>query len=627
MVPSLGGLATLRTQRRTIMSKCCDTKVVETCVDIQLCSRGKGCTTIVFLKREGLTATLPEHPEKGEQFVIVAEGGNGLINGGKNPLECANADNSLFLELGTAKELLFSTAKRWIQTSETSHCLDSAFLTQNEWHINPVTGNDTNTGKTAATALKTYAQWQLRVGTWTILSPTGGKVTIFIDNDLPVDDPITLRNFLGQNLDFATEVSIIGKRKVLANGKVGAVTQVNRTTNTVFSFTNSNSVGTDWWAQWLGKAVLITSGAATGVRSYVAFNFSSKRAGFRAPWVLDASDPGEPGTFGPSPVNGNTFQIIDYTKATRGPIVFGTSSNGAAIVRISQLHFDNQTPGSDAMPRGVTSNCIAAFQDCISDSAMNAQFIGGSAFAAQLSLNNCCLRGGGGFATGFYNDFFNTWLPLPEDAGGPGYPGGPRIENDAVYRVQGDSIYVGDQANGVFCDMQVGGVLQAGPISFWNTLHGAFSAGLIGPGKLTFGSGDFVLGEDGYVPIWGKGNIDKLTFTAPQGSVLISQFVGGGGTPVLPTIEYDTGTGGTVAYLSNQKDADTAHAWDPDTASFTPKTPVTWANFLVGINSPSHVGAGFLVSVQTFGPFSLYYANATNPGVGSVIDFESFTGP
>ena len=56
-------------------------------------------------------------------------------------------------------------------------------LQQNVWHINAISGNDNNDGKTSLTALKSFAEWSVRIGNNIVPQAT----TILLDSDL--DEP------------------------------------------------------------------------------------------------------------------------------------------------------------------------------------------------------------------------------------------------------------------------------------------------------------------------------------------------------------------------------------------------------------------------------------------------------
>lgn len=88
------------------------------------------------------------------------------------------------------------------------------------WHINAVTGVDTNDGLTAGTALKTIAQLGLRWrgtagGGRPILSPSvGTSITVFLDSDFNDTDPLSV--ILDVDIDDGSVLLIEGAAKPVA---------------------------------------------------------------------------------------------------------------------------------------------------------------------------------------------------------------------------------------------------------------------------------------------------------------------------------------------------------------------------------------------------------------------------
>lgn len=138
---------------------------------------------------------------------------------------------------------------------------DTVSLTQSTWHINAVTGSDTNDGKTAATALKTLGSLISRWGgPENVLQPPGPfpQVSVIIDSDLPSTDPLNAANLptLGEDVALTFRG---GFATTIFAGTLTAVTALNRPANQAITLTD---VGAPWGANF-GKRIRNTT---AGVR-------------------------------------------------------------------------------------------------------------------------------------------------------------------------------------------------------------------------------------------------------------------------------------------------------------------------------------------------------------------------
>lgn len=133
---------------------------------------------------------------------------------------------------------------------------------QTVWVVDPVAGFDENDGLTAGTALKTAAELRRRVngGTgvpWRISADT----SITFLNDVPAADPLDLVIWPVQG----GFLRIKGTPVVAYTGAIGAVTAINRATNTPYDFTDAVlGVGQ------VGKRQRMTSGARNGYLTWLA---------------------------------------------------------------------------------------------------------------------------------------------------------------------------------------------------------------------------------------------------------------------------------------------------------------------------------------------------------------------
>lgn len=132
----------------------------------------------------------------------------------------------------------------------------TAFQSQATWFIDPINGNDANTGLTAATALKTDAQRQFRVGPiWTIKSDT----TVTYLNDVSASDPCIFTYILG--LNGVLRITGVATTTYTSPGSgFSAVTNLNRATQTASSVTEAGM-----GAGRTGQRIRLTSGTVNAI--------------------------------------------------------------------------------------------------------------------------------------------------------------------------------------------------------------------------------------------------------------------------------------------------------------------------------------------------------------------------
>jgi hypothetical protein len=158
------------------------------------------------------------------------------------------------------------------------------FLTQATWYIDPVNGRDNKDGKTAAKALKTFAELNRRLGPpGTVLSPnnptyapwdpsvfTGNIGNIYLLGDLPDSDQINFYYTMATDCRFI----ITGTKKPMFIGTrtVDSVQAKNSSINQPWTITDA---ATDF-RPLKGKMVEIMSGPGAGSRAYVARAYTDK---------------------------------------------------------------------------------------------------------------------------------------------------------------------------------------------------------------------------------------------------------------------------------------------------------------------------------------------------------------
>jgi hypothetical protein len=159
------------------------------------------------------------------------------------------------------------------------------FLTQATWYIDPVNGRDNKDGKTAAKAIKTFAELNRRLGPpGTILSPnnptvapwdnsifTGNVGNIYLLGDLPDADQINWQYTLATDCRFIVH----GTKKVIgaaSSSFTAAPENKNSAINQPYTITDS---ARNWWTL-KGKMVEILTGPGAGSRAYVARPYTDK---------------------------------------------------------------------------------------------------------------------------------------------------------------------------------------------------------------------------------------------------------------------------------------------------------------------------------------------------------------
>jgi hypothetical protein len=139
----------------------------------------------------------------------------------------------------------------------------SGALSQAAWFVDPVNGNDGNTGFTAGTALKTDAERQRRWG-WPGRTQVNQTVTVTYLNDVPFSDPVNYDVLLGPT----GGLNVLGTPVVVRTSTFTNVTALNRGTQQPLHVTDGAFV----WTPLLGDILVIPSGARAGASAVVAKN-------------------------------------------------------------------------------------------------------------------------------------------------------------------------------------------------------------------------------------------------------------------------------------------------------------------------------------------------------------------
>lgn len=477
------------------------------------------------------------------------------------------------------------------------------------WKIDPISGSDSNPG-TNILPLKTFQEWQRRVGHGSILIPDG-QLLIEISSDLNEGDYIS---FYGNIIGTGCSVMIQGDATVIESGTLSATQDKNPASNIPYTGTNVSAPAANYWTTFIGMKIVIP---AKHISAWVLRDLGSKKAHFST-WVDDTAlnldgtvAPGE--TAAP----GDNFEIHKYPSVLQGRMVFGSEYHSAAPPNFGGLLLNQLTLNNDPLDYSIgwmtcdnNSDIPCAYANCLFNAKIQSD-VGDNNMAG-----NCLFRGTVDNLVGsIFLQTCGAYLPFPDTS----YPGA--LRNDGTYICDGDIAFVGTYTNDFnFADFQNNGQAVTGQMNFWDTNHSAFCL----PGATIWVQAFTPFyGESSYVPLYGTNN--RQSFFYNDSSLLIEQFLEFGATELLlPTITY---TASTVANMPgigfggnddhNKAVSYNQHATPP---AFTTAQDITWANFNVAIPN------GFKVATTTFvGDGSkAVYSVALNPAAGAKIIMGNF---
>jgi hypothetical protein len=233
---------------------------------------------------------------------------------------------------------------------------------QNDYYVNGITGNDSNSGANPLVPLKTINALNSRLSN---KSPTN-PVIVRLETDFPPSDPLFLNNFQGT-------LKFIGTRKTIRLGTITGFTAVNRPTNTATNIVDAAVL--DWTpdlALTTGRRLRITGGANGGMIVYVAENVGGGAANTDVPYDSGLNEgmlvPGDPYAIEEltkltiqtlsldGQVSSFPFGTLTFDDVRIEGILFAAGGSGGANVTYKTCHFD-------ALP-AVTSNWDISFYKC-----------------------------------------------------------------------------------------------------------------------------------------------------------------------------------------------------------------------------------------------------------------------
>ena len=124
------------------------------------------------------------------------------------------------------------------------------------WYIDPVNGNDANSGLTSATPIRTYKELLTRWGGGDPILPQSTTVT-FLNDQPDFSDPVV---FTGQMINDGI-LTFTGQLTQVASGTFSSIVAKNRSTGQRWNVTDS-SQSADFWTEWVGYLVNDTTANA-----------------------------------------------------------------------------------------------------------------------------------------------------------------------------------------------------------------------------------------------------------------------------------------------------------------------------------------------------------------------------
>jgi len=220
------------------------------------------------------------------------------------------------------------------------------FLPQTEWHINALTGSNRNSGLTAATAIRTWAELRRRLGH----GPITHQTVVNIDSDLTENIIIDFELEVG----LAAGLIVQGQRTVLRSGTLTNVTPYDAPTNVVGSLGDAALPGS-WTAEGLvGKLMVLTGrpvsdpliGPPTGfIAKDLGVVLGVQTARF-SPTLDIVTFAGNTPT---DPLVGDAYSVVDLTKI-HGFVRCQTTGGSGLLIQNLEIDGVNDEPnGSQSL--------------------------------------------------------------------------------------------------------------------------------------------------------------------------------------------------------------------------------------------------------------------------------------
>lgn len=258
------------------------------------------------------------------------------------------------------------------------------------WYIDPVGGNDENTGLTALTAIKTGAELARRWGSQNLVVQSGASANFAVNINLLGDIAAPDYLQLDCRLDNLTEINVFGTPTVITTSVAGAtaMTAENQATNTPWSLTDAVTAA----LISVGDRIRWTAGAAAGGCGFAAKNLGASS------WRFSQPQKSQTATFSAVPLAVNPAANNAYVVERLTHVEWGTfnitqlneADNFVTFVTIKDCKIvANGTVFQQLNTGGL--NQVLPITSFIFDQC---QF-GGTNVYQGFSLSNCCYLAGG----------------------------------------------------------------------------------------------------------------------------------------------------------------------------------------------------------------------------------------
>lgn len=361
----------------------------------------------------------------------------------------------------------------------------TVFQSQTTWFIDPVGGNDANTGLTAGTALKTDAERQRRVG---LIWPINADTSVTYLNNVPATDPCIYTYTLGTN----GVLRINGTPTTIYTSPgsgFSAVTNLNRATQTASSVTEA-VMG----AGRTGQRIRTTSGASAGAIAWLDRDFGG--GVYRtSPWTTISF--ANPLPFTPTQVNvaaSDQFVIESLTQIGYLSLInLSAQYTGAASVNGTQtlvrnVYLTQPDVAISALPLGTVTNAPLIHGSrihCPWDAVMVSSYVDTgvviAASPASPALFACLVRGRPSIQSG--TTIFIDYDTLFSQSGNDGirvrYSATARVGTMAVFDAGADGVLVEDG------DFRCGALFSGNDL-VWGTSSAGVGMRVRSGGKTTY---------------------------------------------------------------------------------------------------------------------------------------------
>jgi hypothetical protein len=444
-----------------------------------------------------------------------------------------------------------------------------------DWFIDASTGNDANSGTTAATALRTHAELEKRINAGgKLLTPppdlSGLRITtVNILTDLPDTDPINLDGVV-----LGKDTYLLYKGGIASTDRTGTFTDVvamNPASNQPFEVKDTAMSGA--WQDDLGRRIRITAGARNNTIMWVAKDLGGNRARVSNPSIVKAlvgAPFGDPyGLDQQAPEPGDSYAVETLRKVSLGVVHVKSQGSTNSISSIPVIALHELEIRDESKGGGIASIFCER---------------------AVLAMHSCrmmpLLEGFNWVTGGFVNCFVNLGLvakgsPTTLFHGGlvgvkavsppGGFFGGIQCLGGGAVILADDVMLQDVGMRGQNLIIEAASVFDSATSSVAPGGHGVFAGG-IALGAYIGGTVSLTSVFSSAPPrLWGSGNAGVGVEIGPGAQLAYR-------TGTFPTI---TGHGGDFTLAG----ATSGRAWDDAAGAYTIGRTTTWANLATTVAS------------------------------------------